>query len=89
MSEELSRKSSTEEVIIVFNQTHRLKALGPEGTPAFFISKFWNVVKDYSFTVVLDILNHNISHEPINHTHITLIPKPKLPETPKKKKLHQ
>lgn len=60
-----------------------LKAPGPDGLPALFYQKYWNVVDQEVSHLVLDILNNARDRKDINDTHIMLIPKCKTSVTPK------
>src|ERR1051325_10956269 len=62
---------------------HPLKSPGPDGLPALFYQKFWNVVGSEVITMALDILNNGGNPEILNKTYIALIPKCKNPASPK------
>ena len=51
------------------------KSLGPDGMPAIFYQKYWDIVSNDVVSMVLNVLNSNISMADINKTFITLIPK--------------
>ena len=71
-----------EEVQEALKHMHPTKAPGPDGMCALFYQKFWSIVgKDVEQTV-LGILNHNGDVTTLNHTHIALIPKKKICESP-------
>ncbi|XP_021754445.1 uncharacterized protein LOC110719774 [Chenopodium quinoa] len=71
----LTEAFTREEVICALKHMHPTKALDPDGMPTLFYKKFWDVVGDDVVSYVLDILNNNAPIDPINHTHIVLIPK--------------
>lgn len=58
---------------------HPSKALGPDGFPAFFYQRYWNIVGDQTINCVLGFLNNSKPINDINHTNIVLIPKTKSP----------
>lgn len=82
MNDQLTKSYTEEDVVFALKQMHPLKAPGPDGTPALFYSHFWPTVKKNVLHVVLRILNEGVSPEAINHTHITLVPKKKISESP-------
>jgi hypothetical protein len=57
------------------------KALGPDGLPPVFYQKYWHLIGEDISNAVLTCLNTGKILKAINHTHITLIPKVKNPET--------
>jgi hypothetical protein len=72
-----------DEVVDVINQMHPLKAPGPDGLPALFFQKFWNIIAEDVLSYVLGILNNGIPPDDINQTFLALIPKNKQPSIPK------
>lgn len=52
-----------------------MNAPGPDGLPALFFRKFWNVVGSDLCIFALDVLNNNKDPSLLNNTHIVLIPK--------------
>lgn len=72
-----------DEVKEALNQMHPLKAPGPDGLPALFFQKYWNIVGNDVQSLVLSVLNEGKSPESINRTFIALIPKCKNPNSPK------
>ena len=54
-----------------------LKAPGPDGIPPLFFQHYWPMVEVDSNHSVLARLNPGTLPHPLNHTHITLIPKKK------------
>lgn len=62
---------------------HPLKAPGPNGLPALFYQKYWDIVGRDVTSVALEVLNNGKSPEDINKTFLVLIPKCKNPTTPK------
>lgn len=79
INEQLDKMFTPKEVAEALAQMHPLKAPGPDGTHAFFYSKFWSIVRNNVLGVVLNILNNGASPQELNHTYITLIPKKKCP----------
>lgn len=62
---------------------HPLKSPGPDGIPALFFQKYWKLVGNDISSMVLSILNEEVSLENINNTFVALIPKCKIPASPK------
>ncbi|KAL0012182.1 hypothetical protein SO802_007290 [Lithocarpus litseifolius] len=58
---------------------HPKKAPGPDGMSAIFFQKYWDVVGNDISSMVLNVLNSNMSLAEINKTNISLIPKTKCP----------
>ena len=51
------------------------KAPGPNGMPPLFYQSFWSQIGPTVTQAVLECLNHGVSLQSINHTHLVLIPK--------------
>ena len=79
MNEELTKEFITEEVKAALKQMHPTKVPGPDGMPAIFYQKYWDIVGFDVTNMVLNVLNSNASLSDINNTYITLVPKVKLP----------
>lgn len=77
MNEVLMKPYSSQEIVEALSQMHPLKSPGPDGMPALFYHKCWDFIKSDLVPVLLDILNNNGDHTPLNATHICLIPKKK------------
>ncbi|XP_057247591.1 uncharacterized protein LOC130589950 [Beta vulgaris subsp. vulgaris] len=82
LQEMLKAEYTREEVQEALSQMHPTKAPGPDGMCALFYQKFWDIVGLDVTEKVLDILNHGGDVRPLNHTHIVLIPKKKVCESP-------
>lgn len=80
---ELQQPFSGADVKEALNQMHPLKAPGPDGFPALFCQKYWNLVGPDVTTKVLAIYNNGVDLGKVNQTFICLIPKVKVPEVPK------
>ncbi|XP_058783870.1 uncharacterized protein LOC131658613 [Vicia villosa] len=63
-------------------QMHPNKAHGPDGLPAVFFQRFWNIVGGEVTNSALSILNNGQDTTLINSTFIALIPKIKHPRLP-------
>ena len=70
------------EVREALKQMHPTKAPGPDGMCALFYQKFWDIVGGDVEHKILDILNNGGDVSCLNRTHIALIPKKKICETP-------
>lgn len=75
----LEEPYSAEEVEAALRQFNGSKLPGPDGMPAIFFQKFWNVVGRDVTQAVLLVLNGGSMPPGMNHTFITLIPKTKSP----------
>lgn len=72
----LFTKLDMEETI---EKMHPIKAPNPNGMPALFYQKYWNILKDDVTKFFLEVLNNNESLKGSNNTIISLIPKMKEP----------
>lgn len=78
-----ARQFTGEEIIEAINQMHLLKSPRPDGLPALFFHKYWQIVGRDVQELVLEILNDKRAPDEINKTFIVLIPKGKNPSSPK------
>ncbi|CAO2822651.1 unnamed protein product [Amaranthus hypochondriacus] len=69
-----------EEVVEELKGMHLGKSPSPDGFPAMFYNKFWDVIGSNVCDLVLRFLNHGGMPERINETHVLLIPKVKKPK---------
>jgi hypothetical protein len=76
----LLKEFTREEVKVVVDSIGDLKAPGPDGMPAIFYKRFWDVVGEKVTNEVLQILNGGQFPEGWNETTIVLIPKVRNPE---------
>ncbi|KAL0355952.1 UNVERIFIED_CONTAM: putative mitochondrial protein [Sesamum radiatum] len=81
MRQELLQPYTTEEVSKALSQMASLKSPGPDGIPPFIFQKYWHIVRNDVISSTLSFLNNLILPPELNHTHISLIPKCKKPET--------
>ena len=58
---------------------HPTKAPGPDDMLAIFFQKYWDVVGNDISSMILNVVNSNMSLAEINKTNITMIPKTKCP----------
>lgn len=79
----LEKPYVAEEVLEALKQFESLKSPGPDGLPALFYKKFWDVIGKEVSDTVLEVLNGGPFPSGMNHTFITLIPKVKNPESMK------
>jgi hypothetical protein len=80
MNVNLNRPYTGEEIKEALESIGDLKAPGPDGMPAVFFKKFWQVVGEKIQEEVLAFLNGGVMPEGWNETTIVLIPKTKNPE---------
>ncbi|XP_075660563.1 uncharacterized protein LOC142630448 [Castanea sativa] len=73
MNQSLIRQFTRDEIEAALKQMHPTKA--PDGMPAIFYQKYWDIVGNDVVSMVLNVLNSDISMADINKTFITLIPK--------------
>lgn len=83
MNEELMRPFDKNEVTKALFDLNPNKAPGPDGFPAFFFQKEWDLVQNEVINTVLGVLNGGEPLDDWNNTIITLIPKVKSPLTVK------
>lgn len=81
MNEELKKPFTKEEILKALLDLNPNKAPGPDGYPALFFQKEWELIQADVLNTVLGVLNNNDPLEEWNKTTITLIPKIKNPLT--------
>lgn len=81
MNENLKSPFTKEEVLKALLDLSPNKAPGPDGFPAYFFQKEWDLIHTDVLKTVLGVLNNNDSLEDWKRTIITLIPKVKNPTT--------
>lgn len=79
MTEELLCPYQREEVLLALKEMHPSKSPGPDGLPAMFYQKFWDLVGDETCNMVLNYLNGGSMPDDLNHTYVVLIPKVRKP----------
>jgi hypothetical protein len=77
MNDMLMREFSREEVKAALNCIGDLKAPRPDGMPAIFYKRFWDIVGDRVTEEVLGVLNGGDISAEWNDTYVALIPKVK------------
>jgi hypothetical protein len=80
MNDSLMRKFSSEDIKEALNSMGDLKAPGPDGMPAVFYKRFWELIGDKVQEEVLGVLNGGNMPTGWNETIIVLIPKTQKPE---------
>ena len=75
MNQSLIKQFTRDEVEAALKQMHPSKSPGPDGMPALFYQKYWDIVGSDVVSMILNVLNSNTSMADINKTYITLIPK--------------
>ncbi|KAL5834988.1 hypothetical protein ACOSQ4_014485 [Xanthoceras sorbifolium] len=71
----LNRRVNIEKVKASLDDIGGLKAPGPDGFPAIFFQKSWNLCKMDIFNLADECFREGIVPLEINHTYISLIPK--------------
>lgn len=79
MRDSLHREFTQEEVFNALKSMKPIAAPSPDGMPAIFFQKFWNIVGVEVTNGVMEILNNGRNPTNLNHTFICLIPKIKKP----------
>ena len=79
MNQSLIKQFTKEEVETALKQMHPTKAPGPDGMSAIFFQKYWDVIGTDGTSMVLNVLNCNMSITEINKTNITLVLKTNSP----------
>ena len=75
MNQSLIKQFTRDRVEAALKQMHPSKSHGPDGMPALFYQKYWDIVGSDVVSMILNVLNYNTSMADINRTYITLIPK--------------
>jgi len=81
MNDYLTKKFTSQEIEEAINQMAPSKAPGPNGFPALFYQRYWEIVGPNTVSNCLEILNDGADMKDWNNTNITLIPKVKNPPT--------
>lgn len=79
MNEDLQQPFTEEEITTALSQMCPTKAPSPDGLPAVFFQKHWQIVREGVITTCLHVLNEKGNIAPLNHTYISLIPKVEKP----------
>lgn len=74
MIDMLSRPYSREEVEVALADMHPCKSPGPDGLPALFYKRYWEMVGDDICDVVSTFLASGHMPEDLNYTYVVLIP---------------
>ena len=80
MNADLTRDYTEEEIKAALDSMGDLKAPGPDGMPALFYKKFWNIVGKDVVKEVTEVLNGGPMPGSWNETVVVLIPKVQKPE---------
>jgi hypothetical protein len=78
----LAADYTSEEVRTAVHQLRGTSAPGPDGIPALFFHKYWDIIGNDILNYTLMVLNHDLKPDQINYTFISLIPKVSNPTTP-------
>ncbi|CAL9001860.1 unnamed protein product, partial [Prunus brigantina] len=81
MNADLCKPFDMGEVKEAIKQMGPLKAPGPDGFPAVFYQKYWQVVEDIVAGTAMDFQTGAVQLEDLNRTYIALIPKVEAPES--------
>lgn len=71
----LSRPFTGSEIEEALKNMNPTKALGPDRVHVMFYHRYWDIFRDYTARICLEILNQGKSMSEINNTIIALIPK--------------
>lgn len=69
----LDKPFTVEEIAAALFQMFPTKAPGPNGLPAVFFQKHWDVIQNSVIKTCLHVLNDQGTTTPLNHTYIALI----------------
>lgn len=69
----LARPYIRVEVEAALAEMHPCKSPGPDGMPALFYKKFWDLIGDDVCDVVLNFLNNGFLPKEINFTHVAKV----------------
>ena len=73
MRDVLLKPYSKDDVVMALKDMHPTKAPGPDGFPALFYSRFWDVVGEEVCSMVVRFLNFGGMPAKVNNTHVVLI----------------
>ena len=73
MNQDLIKQFTKEEVEVALKQMHSTKSPGLDGMSIVFYQKFWDIVGNDVVTMVLNVLNSDMSMADTNKTYITLV----------------
>lgn len=79
MRASLLRPYVKEEGLPALQGMHFGKSLGPDGLPALFYTKFWDVVGEEVCSMMVHFLNFGGMPDQLNDTNVVSIPKVKSP----------
>lgn len=79
MAAELVMSYTREEVVRALKDMHPCKSPGPDGLPALFYKKYWDLLGEELCSLVLGFLNGGNMPADLNHTFVALIPKVREP----------
>lgn len=83
MAQVLEAPYTMEEIKLALDEMHPCKSPGPDGFPALFYKRYWDLVGVRVCNMVLEFLSNGYMPDMLNYTYVVLIPKKKNPENMK------
>ena len=80
MCASLLKPLTKDEILAALKCMHPGKSPGPDGLPALFYNKFWDIIREEVSSMAIQFLNNGNMLDRINKTNVILIPKVKKPK---------